>query len=146
MFGLKSKIKHDKVNSIIILDPKYILFFHNSWYVRLIFLDRCQLKKIDSTCIIFQEKMNAILDSLFLLHDHHPNHPFCRPVLSFQILPEKSHLNNHLLVAIFRRQNWNNYSITPSMIINLKVPLSPCYFFCNQFLCACVIIWNLFEF
>ena len=59
--GQKKKIKYAKINSKIISDAKYILLFHiSSWYVRFVFLNRCQLKEINSTCIIFEEKSNFL--------------------------------------------------------------------------------------
>ena len=54
---IKKKTKYAKLLSKIISDAKYILLFHiSSWYFRFVFLNRCQLKEIDSTCIIFEKK------------------------------------------------------------------------------------------
>ena len=53
-------IEYGKINSEIISDAKYILLFHISSYVRYVFLNRCQLKEIDSTYIILEGKSNFV--------------------------------------------------------------------------------------
>ena len=60
----ENKIKYARTNSRIILNAKYILF-HISLYVRLVFLKRCQLNEIDSTCITFEEKNNFLKKRFF---------------------------------------------------------------------------------
>ena len=56
----KTMIEYGKINSKILSDAKYILLFHISSYVRYVFLNRCQLKEIDSTYIILEGKSNFV--------------------------------------------------------------------------------------
>lgn len=63
---MAKKINYVKINSKTILDAKYILLFYIlSWYVKFVLLSKCQLKEIDSTCIIFGEKIIVWRDIFF---------------------------------------------------------------------------------